>query len=41
MVNPIQAGIDRKTPGQSRTVRARTGLTEDPVPEGKHVAEPE
>ncbi len=40
MSNPIQKGIDKKTPGQSRTIRARTGLTEDPVPEGKHIAEP-
>ncbi|KAK9843580.1 hypothetical protein WJX84_011536 [Apatococcus fuscideae] len=41
MSNPIQKGVDRKTPGQDRTIRSRVGLTEDPVPEGKHIKEPE
>ena len=37
----INAAINKKTPGQPRTIRSQVGLTEDPVPEGKKVAEPE
>ena len=37
----IQKAVDKKTPGQPRTIRSQVGLTEDPVPEGKKIAQPE
>ncbi|KAL0032176.1 hypothetical protein WJX77_009217 [Trebouxia sp. C0004] len=37
----IQKAVDKKTPGQPRTIRSQVGLTQDPVPEGKKIAEPE
>ena len=37
----INKAINKSTPGQPRQIRAQVGLTEDPLPEGKKVAEPE
>ena len=39
-VDPRLRQLERPTPGQPRTIRARTGLTHDPVPHGKKVAVP-
>jgi hypothetical protein len=37
--NPLNQAAKGAAPGVPRTIRSRTGQTEDPVPEGKHVAE--
>lgn len=37
----ISKSINKPTPGQPRQIRSQVGLTEDPLPEGKIVAEPE
>lgn len=37
--NPLNQAAKGSTPGVPRAIRARTGQTEDPVPEGKHIAE--
>lgn len=39
--NEVSKAINKPTPGQPRQIRAQVGLTEDPLPEGKTVAEPE
>ena len=37
--NPLNQAAKGAAPGVPRTIRSRTGQTEDPLPEGKHVAE--
>lgn len=37
--NPLNQAANASTPGVPRAIRSRTGQTEDPLPEGKHVAE--
>ena len=37
----ISKAINKSTPGQPRQIRSQVGLTDDPVPEGKHIAQPE
>lgn len=37
--NPLNQAAHSSAPGVPRTIRSRTGQTEDPLPEGKHVAE--
>ncbi len=37
--NPLNQAAHSTAPGVPRAIRSRTGQTEDPLPEGKHVAE--
>lgn len=37
--NPLNKAAHSASPGMPRSIRSRTGQTEDPIPEGKHLAE--